>query len=277
MSAPPVNGLLLAGGKSRRMGFDKAGLKVHRNESLRDRGLRLLSEVCTSSFLSIAADDERPYSIPTLRDATPGLGPLGGILTALELSPHQAWLVLACDLPQLDADTLAQLVTSRDPSADATCFRSPVDEAPEALCTIYEPSALTSLRETVNHQKLCARRFLASLKLHAITLDNDAALQNCNRPEDLEELRLQSESGPIKKSVTIEFFAQLRDDAGCRTLDRTTTAATAAGLWDEIRLRHQLSMDLDTVRLAINDEFAPWTQPLNDNDRLAFMPPFAGG
>jgi molybdopterin-guanine dinucleotide biosynthesis protein A len=277
MSAPPLNGLLLAGGKSRRMGSDKADLAVHGPESLRDRGMRLLKDLTTDCFLSIAADDDRPYSIPTLRDALPDHGPLGGILTALELASDRAWLVLACDLPNLDLETLAQLIASRDPTADATCFRSPVDGVPEALCTIYEPSAVTSLRETVGRQKLCARRFLDSLRLNAIPLDNETALQNCNRPEDLEELRLQLEDGRTEKSVTLEFFAKLRDEAGCSAMAHTTSAATAAGLWDEIRLLHNLSMDLDSVRLAVNDEFAPWTRPLAPDDRIAFMPPFAGG
>lgn len=277
MSTPPLNGLLLAGGKSRRMGSDKADLTVHGNESLRDRGMRILGGVTADCFLSIASDDDRPYTIPTLRDAIPDHGPLGGILTALELTPDHAWLVLACDLPNLGADTIAHLVAARDPAADATCFRSPVDDVPEALCTIYEPSAVRALRKTVDRGKLCARRFLDSLQVHAITLDNEAALQNCNRPEDLEELRLQAEEGRTEKDVTIEFFAKLRDDAGCSTVPHTTRAATAAGLWDEIRLRHNLSMDLDTVRLAVNDEFAPWTHPLSPDDRIAFMPPFAGG
>ena len=102
-------------------------------------------------------------------------------------------------------------------------------------------------------------------------------LQNCNRPEDLEELRLLRKLGRVSKSVTIEYFAKLRDEAGTNSEQASTDAATAAGLWAETRMRHSLSMDLDTVRLAINDEFTPWTTPLQPNDRIAFMPPFAGG
>jgi molybdopterin-guanine dinucleotide biosynthesis protein A len=259
------------------MGKDKADLAVHGGESLRDRGLRLLGDVTGRVLLSIAADDSRPYPFPTLADAIPDKGPLGGILTALESDPAAAWLVVACDLPMLGAETLAQLVASRDPSAEATAFRSDIDGVPEALCTIYEPGAADTLRETIATDTLCARHFLGSLRHHAIPLAVPGALRNCNRPEDLEELRLQAADGPVEKNLTLEFFAKLRDEAGCSSTLHTTRAATAAGLWDEVRLLHKLSLDLNTVRLAVNDEFTDWSHPLADRDRVAFMPPFAGG
>lgn len=274
---PPLNGLLLVGGKSRRMGRDKAELTIHGDESLRERGLRLLGEITAQTYLSIAADDTRPYSVPTLRDAIPNQGPLGGIHTALQSAPDHAWLVVACDLSELDPDTLAHLIASRDPSVGATVFLSDIDGIPEPLCTIYEPAAGTILRKAIEAKDLCARRFLRSLQLHAIPLPSAGALHNCNRPEDIAELRAKASTGSIEKSVTLEFFAKLRDEAGCSSKPYTTRAATAAGLWDEISLLHKHSMDLDTVRLAVNDEFADWSHPLADQDRLAFMPPFAGG
>lgn len=274
---PPLRGLLLAGGKSRRMGSDKAELAVHGDESLRDRGMRLLGDVTDQASLSIAADDSRSYPIPTLADAIADKGPLGGILTALESEPGSAWLVVACDLPNLDGDTLAHLVAARDPAADATAFLSDIDAIPEPLCAIYEPSAITQLRADVGANKLCARHFIRSLNLHSIPLPSAGALRNCNRPEDIEELRLQAAAGPVEKTVTLEFFAMLRDQAGCSTKAHTTRAATAAGLWDEVRLLHKFSIDLDAVMVAINDEFSKWNHPLEDQDRVAFMPPFAGG
>ncbi len=272
-----LHGLLLAGGKSRRMGSDKADLTVRGGESFRDRGMRLLGAVTEKARLSIAADDEREYKIPTLRDVVSGKGPLGGILAALESAPGTAWLVMACDLPNIEAETLAHLVASRDPAAEATCFCSEIDGVPEPLCAIYEPAAVTRLREDVAADKLCARHFLDGLKLHAIPLPSPGALQNCNRPEDLEELRAREAAGGVEKAVMLEFFAKLRDEAGCASEPYKTRAATAAGLWDEVRVRHGFSMDLDVVRLAVNDEFARWEHRLVEGDRLAFMPPFAGG
>jgi len=274
---PILHGLLLVGGKSRRMGCDKADLAVRGEESFRDRGMRLLGGVTEKASLSIAADDERSYEIATLPDAIFDKGPLGGILTALESEPGTAWLVMACDLPNIDEETLKLLVASRDVSAEATCFRSAIDGVPEPLCAIYEPAAVEAVRKAVEGDRLCARHFLDELTLNAIDLPSPEALHNCNRPEDMEELRKREASGSTEKAVTLEFFAKLRDEAGCSTKPHTTTAATAAGLWDELRVSHGFTMDLDTVRLAVNDEFAPWDHVLVEEDRLAFMPPFAGG
>jgi molybdopterin-guanine dinucleotide biosynthesis protein A len=274
---PPINGLLLVGGRSRRMGCDKAELAVRGSESLRDRGLRLLRGVAEDVHLSIAADDQRSYSVPTLADRVADQGPLGGILTALESTPGKAWLVMACDLPNVDEETLAHLVAARDPESDVTCFRSEIDGVAEPLCAIYEPSALDPLRADVEAGRLCARRFLDGLTVCSLLSPTSGSLQNCNRPEDVEELRRRDVEGGAEKSVTVEFFAKLRDEAGYGQKEHTTRAATAAGLWDEMRVLHGLSMDLETVRVAINDEFADWRQPLKDGDRVAFMPPFAGG
>lgn len=277
MSSPPLFGLLLAGGKSRRMGQAKADLVLDGSESLRDRGLRLLGELTDEAFLSIAANDQQSYPCPTIPDLLPELGPLGGLHSALHSHPNHAWIMLACDLPNLTAEALQHLISHRDPTAEATCFRSEHDEQPEPLCAIYEPSAAAAVASAVSDKRLCARHFLSSLKLTSIPLPAEGMLQNCNRPEDLEEFRLLREVGRVSKSVTIEYFAKLRDEAGTNSEQASTEAATAAGLWDEARMRHSLSMDLDTVRLAINDEFSPWTTPLQANDRIAFMPPFAGG
>jgi molybdopterin-guanine dinucleotide biosynthesis protein A len=62
----------------------------------------------------------RGPQFPLLPDTFTGLGPKGGILSALRHQPDAAWLVVACDLPLLDDETLRFLVTHRDPSRVAT-------------------------------------------------------------------------------------------------------------------------------------------------------------
>jgi molybdopterin-guanine dinucleotide biosynthesis protein A len=104
-----------------------------------------------------------------------------------------------------------------------------------------------------------------------------SALDNCNRPEDLEEARQRLAGGQARKAVVVEFCGPLREEAGTRSEEIQTTAATAAGLWEELRMTKNFSLGIEAVRVAINDEFQPWTTPLRDRDRLALFPPFAGG
>ncbi|NNC86918.1 MAG: NTP transferase domain-containing protein [Akkermansiaceae bacterium] len=277
MNRPALHGLLLAGGRSRRMGRDKAELPLPDGTTLRERSIRLLEEVVDRVFLSTAPDDPRAGDPSSLPDLAPGRGPLAGLEAAFHHGPDRAWLVLACDLPLLDAETLAALTAARDPARAATAFASRFDGRPEPLCAIYEPSAVPALQEFLAGDKRCARRFLESLDPLLIPLPNRHALDNCNRPEDLAEATALAATGPVSKRVTIEYFAQLRDQAGRQCEARETTAATAAGLWEEVRMSHQFPLDLDAVRTAVDDEIVPWTTAIHDGDRVAFLPPAPGG
>ncbi|MEO1827055.1 MAG: NTP transferase domain-containing protein [Roseibacillus sp.] len=273
----PLHGLLLAGGKSTRMGRDKADLMVVDGLSMRDRGMKLLGGVTAKSFLAIAGDDDRQYHHLTIQDLRENAGPMAGLESAFRHSPEAAWLVTACDLPFLTAPTLEYLVESRDPTSDATCFTSRFDGKPEPLCTIYEPSSHSSLERMLSGGVRCARRFLLSLTRKEIELPELSALDNCNRPEDLEEARLSLNHGRTLKNVLVEYCGVLREDAGCDSEEFQTRSVTAAGLWEELRMSRRLSLEIDSVKIAINDEFRSWNQPLTEEDKVTLFPPFAGG
>ena len=272
-----LNGLLLAGGKSRRMGSDKADLVVLDGLSQRDRGLQLLSTVTDSAFLSIAADDERDYSGATLRDRREDAGPLAGIEAALQHAPDRAWLVMACDLPFLTEAVLRDLIDQRDPFAEATCYTSRFDGKPEPLCAIYEPSAAAKLTEALDNEVRCARKVLFSLARRELDLPEASALDNCNRPEDLNEAQLRLQEGATMKEIQVEYCGQLHEQAGTRSESIRTEAATAAGLWEELRMKNNFTLGIESVRVALNDSIEPWTHPIANADRVALFPPFAGG
>jgi len=79
------------------------------------------------------------------------------------------------------------------------------------------------------------------------------------------------------KTIHVQYFALLREQRGLTRETLVTTAATAAALYDELRARHPFTLAAEHLRVAVNDEFAPWTAPLRDGDSLVFIPPVAGG
>lgn len=79
------------------------------------------------------------------------------------------------------------------------------------------------------------------------------------------------------KTITLQYFAVLREQAGCSEERLTTTAATPAELYDEVRARHGFTLPLAMLRVAVNEEFREWSTPLVANDRVVFIPPVAGG
>ena len=78
-------------------------------------------------------------------------------------------------------------------------------------------------------------------------------------------------------TLTVQYFAILREQRGLTRETLTTAAATPTALYDELRARHAVTLPADRVRAAVNDEFVPATHPLRDGDRLVFIPPVAGG
>ncbi len=186
---PPANGLVLAGGKSVRMGKDKGLLDFH-GMPQRKYMATLLDQFCEKIFLSCRPDqvEELTGEYPILPDTFTGLGPMGAILSAFRDQPDSAWLVVACDLPLLDKSTLEFLMKNRNPSQMATTFRSPVNQFPEPLVTIWEPRSYPVLLQFLAQGYSCPRKALINSPIHILEAPQAAALRNVNTPEELEKV-----------------------------------------------------------------------------------------
>lgn len=271
-----MKALILTGGKSSRMGTDKASLKVDGVTQL-DRMVSLVQPLTDEIFLSVAHDDLGDHAWPVLHDLEPSPGPLGGLQAAFHHDAESDWLVLACDLALIRREDLQTLVNHHEGTKDVTCFRNPLDDEPEPLCALYASSAAPKLAAALEKDQRCARRFLATLDRTELAPQNPRALLNLNRPEHVTELEQLQREGAVEKEVTVEYFAKLSAEAGIHSENLRTSAATLAGLWEEVRLKHHFSLDLPHVKPAVNHEFADWATPLAAGQTIAFMPPFAGG
>lgn len=198
MSAPakpaaPLHGLVLAGGRSTRMGADK-GLIVYRDGLPQvEAAARLLDACCRPVYLSARAGQwttPPAANRPLLVDRYENLGPLAGILTAFDQDPDSAWLVVACDLPLLDAETVSRLVAARDPSAPATAYAS-AEGLPEPMCAIYEPAFRTVLQKAAAAGHLCPRGIMKRNPVKLLPLVRAHALDNANDPQEAARLGAQ--------------------------------------------------------------------------------------
>ncbi len=187
---PVLNGLVLAGGKSQRMGFDKGTVNWFGKEQ-RYYMADLLKPLCNEVFISCREDQKQEIDINynVLSDTFTGLGPYGAILSAFREQPDIAWLVIACDLPLLDSDALQFLVDNRDISKIGTAFNSPQNEFPEPLITIWEPKSYPALLSFLSQGYSCPRKVLINSDVHLLQAPNIDALTNVNTPEDLEKVK----------------------------------------------------------------------------------------
>lgn len=78
------------------------------------------------------------------------------------------------------------------------------------------------------------------------------------------------------RTINIEYFAVLREHAGKANEQLSTSAATPADLYAELHDRYNFPT-LQTLKVAINDDFSDMQAPLNDGDTVVFIPPVAGG
>ncbi|MBD2723020.1 NTP transferase domain-containing protein [Hymenobacter armeniacus] len=184
-AAPVLRGLVLAGGRSERMQTDKGALHYH-NLDQRQHTAALLAEFCPDVRVSVRPDQatELPGGLTALPDTFLGLGPLGGILSAFQADPNAAWLVLACDLPFLTRETLEYLVSNRQPARMATSFRSPWDEFPEPLVSIWEPRSYGQLLRFLSLGYSCPRKALINSDIELLHPPVPEELRNVNTPEE---------------------------------------------------------------------------------------------
>jgi molybdopterin-guanine dinucleotide biosynthesis protein A len=184
----PISGLVLAGGRSRRMGRDKA-LLAHGAGTQLSHAVHLLESLVHPVYVSTRADqadEPERRQFKRITDRYEDIGPIAGVLSAMDHDPHSAWLVLACDLPNVDATTLLALLAARAPERPFTAFRSSHDGLPEPLCAIFEPAARAIIDAFVGEGIVCPRKMQIRSDTQLIEQPDPAALDNINTPDDLQ-------------------------------------------------------------------------------------------
>ena len=182
------------------MGLDKGQL-AYSGEPQGIRAWRMLDSICPRTFVSVrlGQTDAEPYSqLPLIVDEDRAAkGPAGGLLAAWERFEATAWLVLATDMPFVDAAMLRELMGERDPGAIATAFRGR-DGKPEPLCAIWEPRAHDALLSRARTGKRSLRGLLEESRIRSVEPPDASKLASVNTPEDHERARaaLDGESVP---------------------------------------------------------------------------------
>jgi molybdopterin converting factor subunit 1 len=81
----------------------------------------------------------------------------------------------------------------------------------------------------------------------------------------------------VKRRLQLQFFAALREQAGCATLALDTAAPTPAELYRELQAARGLTLPAELLRVAVNARYVPMDTPLQAGDHVVFIPPVAGG
>lgn len=174
-------GLILAGGRSSRMGHDKAFVRLGAC-TLIERAIAQLAPQVDRLAISSNADPMlyAEYDIPVVADDTATIqGPLAGVATALHRWPEEEMVTVAVDLAFIPADLVARL---RGDSSHTLC-RYAHDGVRPALAAWWAPQSATALDDFLARGR---RAYQAWLQLHGEAVAFDARLAcNINTPADL--------------------------------------------------------------------------------------------
>lgn len=167
----PTSGLILAGGKSTRLGTDKASLFL-------DRVVRAIEPYVAEVL--IAGPDHIP-------DLFPDHGPLSGIYSAMLVAQHDRCLVAACDMPFIQPGIVQRLIAL---SGDEDALVPRIDGRPQPLLALYRKTCLPALKQTLEEGELKVELFLDRVRVRHLTEENFletdlVSFFNVNRPEDL--------------------------------------------------------------------------------------------
>ena len=180
-----ISGFILAGGKSSRLGTDKALLMVQ-DEPLMIRMKKLIDPFCKTVKISGQSADYKFLKVNMIPDLFQGCGPVSGIFSSLKHSPTEWNLLISVDTPFINNELIQFLISE---IGEYDCIIPEHDGGIEPLIGLYNRQILSQLEEIINQGEYKLQRVLAKMNTHY--LDCNFLVQkyprlffNINRPED---------------------------------------------------------------------------------------------
>lgn len=177
--------IIMAGGKSSRMGRDKGMLPID--------GRPMIAHICDKlrphfKELLISANDAERYSflgIDIVKDRIPDRGPLMGIASAVEVSAHDVNVTVACDIPGVEMAFVRRMLRE-SAGYDGVV---PVTGASflEPLCAVYRKSILGPFNEAIDRGERKIKEVLKNCRIKYIEVDDAGPFRNINTAEDYEK------------------------------------------------------------------------------------------
>jgi molybdopterin-guanine dinucleotide biosynthesis protein A len=172
------------------MGFDKAFADLG-GEPMVNRSLTALREAGAEEIHAIGGDQKRLTGLGDLwvPDRWPGEGPLGGVITGLGSAHHDVAVVLACDLPHVDARTVLELRDRLVAAPEADAVVPEVDGRLQPVLASYRVSSVVAMEDDFVAGVRSLQVALRSLALVTIDPDNLGAFVDVDHPADLDRER----------------------------------------------------------------------------------------
>lgn len=186
---PMATAIIMAGGRSSRMGTDKSLLPVD--------GQPIIGSICerlAKRFDQILISANEPeklafLGLEVIPDRIPGQGPLMGIASAMEASSSELNFVVACDIPRMHIALVEEMLAEADRSGADVVVPMTGSEKYEPLFAVYRKSALEAINKVLSSGGRRISDIFALCRVKYIRLSDADRLRNLNTPAEYEEFR----------------------------------------------------------------------------------------
>jgi molybdenum cofactor guanylyltransferase len=184
-----ITGIVICGGKSFRFGNDK-GMSMLGNKPMIQYSIDSLKPVCSKIIISSNDPKYNDWGFKTVADVIGGIGPIGGIISALEISETEDNLIISCDMPFLNHELFKYIIENKNNALAATpVFNGFI----EPLCSYINKKSLYGLKQFIRSGGYKIIDILESINYKKIIIDdslpfyNVELFHNINTPEQLEK------------------------------------------------------------------------------------------
>lgn len=189
MNGDKVAGIILSGGRGSRIGQEK-GLMDFRSKPLVSYAINVLEKL--TDTIIIGANNElekyKAFGYPVITDEISGIGPMGGLYTALKESPFEKNYIIPCDMPFINAELLSHLYKNMGDDDIVVATQGP--DKTEPLCGVYSKNILPQLDHAIQMGQYKLIDLFSKVCFNPVMIDDslpfyaDHLFYNINRPED---------------------------------------------------------------------------------------------
>ncbi|GAB5398458.1 MAG: molybdenum cofactor guanylyltransferase [Aureisphaera sp.] len=187
-SSEHITGIILAGGKSKRMGHDKA-LLPFKGKPFLQHIIDALKPLVNDIIIVSDRTEYDQFGERRVDDLVKNAGPLAGLYSGLYHTETENNIVVSCDVPLLKPSLLQRLITENETEYDAVQFQ--IEDKTMPLIAMYKKRCMHSCYHLLESGERRLRVFVIGLNTHTIVLDEVTAIQatNVNTKKDLKQLK----------------------------------------------------------------------------------------
>ncbi len=228
MSNINITGIILAGGKSSRMGSEK-GLIQYQGKAMIVYAIELLKPLCNELLISANSDAYHHLGYQVVADEIPDAGPMGGIYSCMKQAKNEVCLVLSCDMPLIQVEALT-VILEYIADFDAALPRHG-DGFYEPLCAAYRKSLIPAFEKRIRAKTFKMLDLIKNCEANILTVSEDSKLKpslfyNINSKKDLMFLEDKINTSNLKNLPKLLLIAGTGRNVGktsfvCRIIGQT--------------------------------------------------------